>query len=67
MVTTQVEPEACPHCGKMPKILPTLLNTYYVACCGHCETKGCSSRDEAVALWNRHEYEEQLPAPQYLH
>lgn len=56
-----VGPKACPHCGKAPRVIPTLVNTYYIACLGHAETKGCNSKEEAIDRWNRDEYDEEVP------
>ena len=54
-----IEPNACPKCGKQPRMRTTYLWTVYVACLGHLETKGCVTEKEAITLWNADLYEEQ--------
>lgn len=36
----------------------TIIGTYFLMCIGHCETAGCSTAEEAIALWNAGKYEE---------
>lgn len=51
------EPKLCPKCGAVPTILPGLLGGFYVRCNRHGETRVVPTREDAIRLWNRDEYE----------
>ena len=55
---TEIKAKPCPVCGKPPIFATTIIGTYFLMCIGHCETAGCSTAEEAIALWNAGKYEE---------
>ena len=57
-MAANIEPKPCPQCGKPPRLLTTFVYTVYVACIDHLETKGCTTEEEAITLWNANMYEE---------
>ncbi len=48
----------CGKCGKIPRIVSSLIGGFYVTCPGDAETRVTLTKDEAVKLWNEGSYED---------
>ncbi len=62
-----LECKPCAKCGKVPRIVSGFLGGYYAVCIGHAETRVVKTREEAVGLWNRDEYDSTVQPPRPDH